>query len=62
MSQIQVKIYVCVDEHGNYRAVGGSHINEQNEHQALAIVEETIKNQDVKTTTTSFKVNIELPS
>lgn len=61
MKQIQIKVYLSVDEHGNYQAIGGSSINEKNEHAAIAIVEDGIKKENVNTTTTTFKVNFQLP-
>lgn len=61
MTQKKIEIHICIDEHGNYNAMGSSKITEENKHQAIAIIEEDIKVDEIATTTTSFKVNIELP-
>jgi len=61
MTQQKIEIYVCIDEHGNYAAIGSSKITDTNKHQILAIIEDDIKVGEVVATTTSFKVNIELP-
>lgn len=62
MSQLKIKAFVCIDEHGNYQLVGSSTVNEDNQHQVIAMVESGIKNDDVNSTTTSFQVNIEIPN
>jgi len=62
MSQVKIKMYLCIDEHGNYQAVGSSKITEENKHEVVATVESGIRNDDTNTTTTSFQVNIELPT
>ena len=61
MTNVQVKIYLSIDQHGNYQAIGGSAINDKNEHTAIAIVEDGIKKEGVGVTTTTFKVNVQLP-
>lgn len=62
MSQIKVRAYICVDEHGNYRIIGSSAITDLNKNTAIAIIEDDIKKDGVNATTTSFQVQIELPT
>ena len=62
VSQIKVRAYICVDEHGNYRIVGSSAITDLNKNTAIAIIENDIKKEGVNATTTSFQVQIELPT
>ena len=62
MSQIKVKAYLCIDEHGNYRIVGSSDITDMNKNTAVALVEDEIKREGVNSVTTTFQVNIELPT
>lgn len=61
MTQTTVQIYICIDEHGNYAAIGASRITDANKNVPLSIIEEEIKREGVATTTTSFKVNVQLP-
>ena len=61
MSQIQVQVYICIDEHGNYAAIGASQITDLNKNVPIAIIEDEIKKEGVVTNTTSFKVNVDLP-
>lgn len=61
MSQIKVRAFICVDEHGNYRIVGSSAITDLNKNTAIAIIEDDIKKDGVNSITTSFQVQIELP-
>jgi len=62
VSQVKVRAYICIDEHGNYQIIGGSSITDLNKNQATAIIEEGIKVSGVNSTTTSFQVNIDLPA
>lgn len=62
MSQIKVRAYICVDEHGNYRIIGSSAITDLNKNTAIAIIEDDIKRDGVNSVTTSFQVQIELPT
>jgi hypothetical protein len=62
MSQLKVRAYICLDEHGNYQIIGGSSVNDLNKNQAIAIIEDGIKVDGVNSVTTSFQVNIELPT
>ena len=61
MKNIQVKVYLCCDEHGNYRAIGSSAITDLTEHEAIAIIESDIKKENTGVITTTFKVNAQLP-
>ena len=62
MSQIKVRAYISIDEHGNYRIIGSNAITDSNKHVAVAIIEDEIKREGVNSATTSFQVNIELPT
>ena len=62
MSQIKVKAYLCIDEHSNYRIVGSSNITDMNKNTAVALVEDESKREGVNSVTTTFQVNIELPT
>lgn len=61
MKQQKIKVYLCIDEHGNYRAIGSSDINDQNKNTAIAIIEDDIKKVGVNSITTTFNVNVDLP-
>jgi hypothetical protein len=61
MSDIKARIFICIDEHGNYRAIGSSSITDSTKNQAIAIIENEIKLEGVSATTTSFQVNVTLP-
>lgn len=61
MTQKKIEIYICIDEHGNYNAMGSSKVTPGNKNQVLAIIEEDIKKDGIVSTTTSFKVNVDLP-
>lgn len=58
---MQIQILLCIDEHGNYAAIGSSRITDLNKNVPLSIIEDEIKREGVATTTTSFKVNVTLP-
>jgi hypothetical protein len=61
MSQQKVKIFIAIDEHGNYNVVGSSTITDDNEHTAIAIVEERIRVEGVQSKVMSFSVMVDLP-
>lgn len=62
MSQVKVRAYICIDEHGNYQLIGGSTITDLNKNSAIAIIEDGIKKDGVNSVTTTYQVNIELPT
>lgn len=62
MSQVKVRAYICIDEHGNYQLIGGSAITDLNKNSAIAIIEDGIKTAGVNSVTTTYQVNIELPT
>ena len=61
MSNIKMKIHFCIDEHGNYRAVGSSDLNDISTKNAIALVEGPIRLDGVATKTGSFQVSVDLP-
>jgi hypothetical protein len=48
MTQAKVKVYICIDKHGNYQAIVGSDITDSSQHKAIAVVEDDIKVDDIK--------------
>jgi len=62
VSQVKVRAYICIDEHGNYQLIGGSTITDLNKNSAIAIIEDGIKKDGVNSVTTTYQVNIELPT
>jgi len=62
VSNIKIRAYVCIDEHGNYQLIGGSAITDLNKNSAIAIIEDGIKVEGVNTLSTTFQVSIELPT
>lgn len=62
MSQIKVTIYISVDEHGNYQAVGSSTINgDMTRNTAISLVEDGIVRPETGHKTQSFNVMVDLP-
>ena len=59
---MKINVYLCIDEHGNWQAVGSSKENDMNRGQFVELAEFGIKNDTVNTMTTSFKVDVQLPS
>ncbi len=62
MSQVKVKIFLTIDEHGNYQAIGGSEITESRQHEAIALMESGIKMPGVNTESKIFNVMVDLPA
>jgi hypothetical protein len=58
MSEQKVKIVIAIDEHGNYRAMGGSNLKEN---QMAALCSEFIATEEYNFHVTSFNVNVPLP-
>lgn len=58
---IPVKVFICIDEHGNYRAMGASSVNNSNINTVLSIIKDGIEAPGVNSVTTSFDVVLDLP-
>ena len=58
MPEQKVKIVIAIDEHGNYRAIGGSGMSET---AMAALCLDFIETTDYNHIVTSFNVNVPLP-
>lgn len=61
MATKQITVYLCVDQHGNYRAIGSNQITLANAGQAIAIIEDDLKKEGVTTLTTVINAMVNLP-
>lgn len=61
MATKQITVYLCVDSHGNYRAIGSNQITPSNLGQAIAIIEEDLKKEGATTMTTTINAQVNIP-